>query len=237
MAFSTSIRCNWGASVSRLPALGRILLGTTILSMSAGCATLFPIEAGDDLADFDQQAPRVGQPAPELQARRLDGSTVQLADLIGTRPVVLQLGSHSCPVYRYRRFDIAKLQREYGERVAFVVVYTIEAHPAGSKSPYRDGEWLSGFNRITGTRMRQPETMQARIEQAAWSTDKLERRDLVVVDGIDDSTWRRYGSAPSAAFVIDTDGRIALRQPWVEPKGIRRVLEQLLQSGDAKPQP
>ncbi len=229
MDFSRLIPCNRTASVSQLPACLRILLGTTIMSMLAGCATLFPIEAGEDLPDFDRKAPRVGQPAPELQARRLDGSTVQLADLIGRRPVVLQLGSHSCPVYRYRRFDIAKLQREYGERVAFVVVYTVEAHPEGSKSPYRDGEWLSGFNRITGTRMRQPETTQARIEQAAWSTQALERRDLVVVDAIDDLTWQRYGSAPSAAYIIDLEGNIALRQPWVEPKGIRRVLEQLLQ--------
>lgn len=223
--------------MSALSGLLRILLCTMVAAMPAGCATWFPIDAGKDLAHFDRQAPRIGQPAPELRARRLDGTTVLLSDLIGKRPVLLQLGSHSCPVYRYRRFDVARLQREYGERVAFVVVYTIEAHPAGSKSPYRDREWLTNINRFTGTRVRQPETMEARIAQAAWSTAKLERRDLVVVDAIDDLTWRRYGAAPSAAFVIDTDGIIALRQPWVEPDGIRRVLHRLLQRGDTEDRP
>lgn len=236
MAANPRRRCrgpgsNWRA---RLPL---VALGIVAAAMLAGCATLFPVDAGEDLAQFDRQAPHVGQPAPALQARRLDGTAVQLADLIGTRPVVLQLGSHSCPVYRYRRFDIAKLQREYGERVAFVVVYTVEAHPAGSKSPYRDGESLTAINRVTGTRVRQPETMAARIAQATWSTAKLERRDVVVVDAIDDSTWRRYGSAPSAAFVIGIDGTIALRQPWVEPKGIARALDALLQTGDAGHRP
>lgn len=217
--------------------LPRVGLGVLAAATLTGCATLFPVEAGEDLAQFDRRAPRVGQPAPELQARRLDGTTVQLSDLVGTRPVVLQLGSHSCPVYRYRRFDIGRLQREYGERVAFVVVYTVEAHPAGSKSPYRDGEWLTNINRLTGTRVRQPESLQARIAQAAWSTAKLERRDLVVVDALDNWTWQRYGSAPSAAFVIDVNGNIALRQPWVEPSGIRRVLDQLLQTGNAGQRP
>lgn len=65
---------------------------------------------------------------------------MDLSAIIGEQPVVLQLGSHSCPVYRYRRFDIFALQREYADRADFVVVYTQEAHPVRSDSPYRDEE-------------------------------------------------------------------------------------------------
>ncbi len=217
-------------------ALLRILLLGTLVMFASGCATLFPVEAGEGLAHFATQAPSVGEAAPELQARRLDGTPVQLSDILdGKRPVVLQLGSHSCPVYRYRRFDIAKLQHEYADDVAFVVVYTVEAHPEGSKSPYREGEWLTNINRITRTRVKQPESTEARIAQAIWSTEKLERNDLVVVDTFEDRTWQRYGAAPSAAFVLDAGGDIVLRQPWVEPDGIRRALDGLLQRNRTTP--
>lgn len=213
----------------------RIFMVAALGTAMSGCATLFPTEAGDDLPNFAAQAPQLGEPAPEIDARRLDGSPVKLSELLdGKRPMVLQLGSHSCPVYRYRRFDIAKLQSEYGNQVAFVVVYTVEAHPDGSKSPYRDGEWLTNINRITRNRVRQPESTEARIAQAIWSSTTLGRSDLVVVDTIQDRSWQSYGSAPSAAFVIDASGRIVLRQPWVEPDGIRQALDELLQ-GDDRP--
>lgn len=227
-----------GSGLLRSLRLQRIFTIAVLGLASSGCATLFPTEAGDDLAHFAQQAPQVGEPAPEIDARRLDGTPVKLSELLdGKRPVVLQLGSHSCPVYRYRRFDIAKLQSEFGDEVAFVVVYTVEAHPQGSKSPYRDGEWLTNINRITRNRVPQPESTEARIAQATWSTARLGRNDLVVVDTIQDHSWQRYGSAPSAAFVIDAGGRIALRQPWVEPDGIRQALHGLLQRDESPSKP
>lgn len=189
---------------------------------------LFPTEAGETLSHFPEQAPVEGAAAPALEARALDGSPVALADIVSDRPVVLQLGSHSCPVYRYRRFDMAALQEDFGERVDFVVVYTREAHPVGSKSPYADDEWLTFANWITWTRIENPETMQQRLQQARWSTRTLGRDDRVIVDEMDNTTWRNYGAAPSAAFVLDANGNVVLRQPWVDPEAIRQALRHLL---------
>ncbi len=189
---------------------------------------LFPTEAGETLSHFRGQAPAEGAAAPAIEARALDGRPVALADIVGDRPVVLQLGSHSCPVYRYRRFEMAALQDDFGERVAFVVVYTREAHPVGSKSPYADEEWLTLANWLTWTRIEDPETMQQRLERARWSTRTLERNDRVIVDEMDNTTWHNYGAAPSAAFVLDAQGKVVLGQPWVEPERIRRALQHLL---------
>ena len=209
--------------------IARLLLLAGIVLVNSGCALLFPTEAGESLAHFPGMAPEAGQPAPELEVRRLDGSEVALSELVGEKPIVLQLGSHSCPVYRYRRFDIFKLQRDYRDQVHFVVVYTTEAHPVGANSPYRDREWLSFPNWITNTRVPQPETLEERIAQAEWSSTTLERKDLILVDELNDSTWASYGAAPSAAFVIDTEGFIVLRQPWVKPNGIRETLDRLIE--------
>ena len=212
----------------------RLIACVAVLVLNGGCAVWFPIEAGDDLAHFEDQAPQPGQRAPDVTVRKLDGSMVGLVELFGNRPVVLQLGSHSCPVYRYRRFDMFEVQDAYQDWVDFVVVYTTEAHPVGAPSPYRDEEWLTFFNWITNTRVPQPGNIDERIAQAAWSTRELERRDLVVVDGMDELAWRSYGSAPSAAFVVDSQGNVVLSQPWVEPDGIRKALDELLNQAESE---
>ncbi len=191
----------------------------------AGC---FPHHAGPRLAHFDETAPRLGEPAPSFKLFDLDGESVELAELIGDRPIVLQLGSHSCPVYRYRRFSMEDLYDEFRDRVHFLLVYTVEAHPVDSKSPYDEGEWDVWWNRLTGVRVRQPSDLESRRAQAEDSNQRLGYQARIIVDEMDDAVWRSYGAASSPAFVIDTDGRVAARQVWVEPKEIRRVLRRLL---------
>jgi len=217
-----------GRATGRSRRWTRLAIALAGLALETGCSLLFPTEAGETLSHFREQAPAEGAPAPAVNARALDGRPVELTDIVGDRPVVLQLGSHSCPVYRYRRFDMAALQREFDDRVDFVVVYTQEAHPVGTQSPYADEEWLTFANWLTWTRIDQPETMAQRLERARWSRRALERDDRVIVDVMDNTTWRNYGAAPSAAFVLDAQGHVVLRQPWVEPDGIRRALRQLL---------
>lgn len=195
---------------------------------TSGCA-LFPTEAGEDLAHFADAAPAVGDIAPDVSLTDLDGNPVRLSDFIGDRPVVLQLGSHTCPVYRYRRFDMAALKAEFADRVEFVTLYTTEAHPSGALSPYRDKEWVTPINRLTGVRWGQPGSLAARIVQASESTAALDTAGRVLVDGMDDAAWSAYGEAPSPAYVIDRSGRIALRQVWVKPEGIRAALDRLLE--------
>ena len=196
-----------------------------VLAVFSGC---FPHEAGEKLSHFDSQAPAVGELAPRFTLRDLGGKLVKLEDMLGEQPIVLQLGSHSCPVYRLRRFGMAKLHQEYKDRVKFLLVYTLEAHPVGSKSPYADGEWLTSWNKITDVRIPQPDDITTRSSQASESHKTLNIAYPMVVDGMDNSVWKTYGAAASPAFVIDRSGRIVLKQPWVDPKEIRRVLNELL---------
>ena len=123
---------------------------------------------------------------------------------------------------------MAKLHQEYKDRVKFLLVYTLEAHPVGSKSPYADGEWLTSWNKITDVRIPQPDDITTRSSQASESHKTLNIAYPMVVDGMDNSVWKTYGAAASPAFVIDRSGRIVLKQPWVDPKEIRRVLNELL---------
>lgn len=205
------------------PWLALALLG------AIGVGGCFPRHPGPRLAHFEERAPAAGEVAPAFRVTDTSGSAVELTDLLGERPVVLQLGSRSCPVFRYRRFGMEKLIADYADRVHFVVVYTIEAHPAGAKSPYDDEEWLTWINRLTGVRIEQAGDVEARRHEAAATAARLDLAQQVLVDSTDNEVWQAYGAAPSAAFVLDREGRVVLRQVWVDPVGLRAALDTLLE--------
>lgn len=202
-----------------------LLSATVLTSLLTGC---FPHAPGPRLMHFDDRAPALGEPAPNFALKDIEGKTVELADFIGEKPVVLRLGSHSCPVYRYRRFSMEDLIEDFRDRVHFLTVYTTEAHPVGSKSPYAEGEWDTWMNKAVGVRVREPATQEEREELARFSHEKLKLLAPMAVDGMDNEVWETYGGASSPGFVIDQQGRVALRQVWIEPKEIREVLEKLV---------
>lgn len=206
----------------------RSLLAVAAILLLCGCRALFPVEAGEGLAHFVAEAPERGAPLPDVAVYDVGGDRVNLRALATGRPVVLQLGSHSCPVYRFRRHDMNPLRAEYAEHVSFVTLYTVEAHPAGSLSPYRDSEWNPLINRVCGVNVPQPRTVAARIEGAEQSADALGNDGRILIDSLSNSGWRALGRAPSAAFVFDREGKLVLAQPWVEPDGIRDALNRLL---------
>ncbi|MEM8963627.1 MAG: hypothetical protein AAGD38_19245, partial [Acidobacteriota bacterium] len=81
------------------PLLSIIFLALVALALT-GC---FPTQAGSSLRHFADEAPAIGAPAPTLEVTDLDGHPVPRDMLLRGRPIVLQFGSHTCPVYRYRR--------------------------------------------------------------------------------------------------------------------------------------
>ena len=80
----------------------------------------------------------------------------------------------------------------------------------------------------------QAQTFVERFNQANVSAATLKVAYPMAVDAMDNKTWRSYGRAASPAFVIDLNGRIALKQPWVNPKEIGKVLDRLLAKNEEK---
>lgn len=206
----------------------RLVALLVAISPFLGC---FPRQAGPRLAHFDSQSPARGEHLPPVRVTDLAGRELRLAELLGDVPVVLQLGSASCPVFRYRRHAIARLEREFRGRARFIVLYTREAHPVGSPSPYSQREWDPWINRVTGVRLEDTTTTASRRRRAEEARSRLGLASLVLVDPAGDPAWSALGRAPSAAFVIDTEGRVAARQVWVHPGELRDVLLELV--GDA----
>lgn len=203
------------------------LAGWTFL-LSLGLAGCFPHAPGPRLQHFPEVSPAPGEEAPSLELVDLEGNPVRLEEHLGRRPMVLQLGSVSCPVFRYRRFGIEDLVRDFGDRVSFLLVYTREAHPVGSPSPYTGEEWDPWINRLTRVRVGDTRSTEERRARAATTEERLDLSPTVLVDPAGDPGWQAFGRAPSAAFVLDAEGRVVVRQAWVDPEELRAVLDDLL---------
>ena len=95
------------------------------------------------------------------------------------------------------------LHREYGDRVAFFVVYIKEAHP-------EDG-WVLDSNRRADIRETDPERDEERAAVAERCVQRLEIELPVLIDGVDNAVASAYGGWPDRLYLIGRDGRIAFQ--------------------------
>lgn len=197
-----------------------------LLLSLAGCATLYRV----GLKPPDRfGGPQPGEKATDFTLTTLDGRRVTLSAVREKTPVVLVTGSYSCPAFRGWARGLDELQERYGDRVAFFVLYTIEAHPKGSPSPYRSGrEWVTSYNRREGILLRQPKTYRQRQRLAAMGRNALGLEVPMLVDEMDNRVREAYGSAPNAAYLIGRDGRVVARHGWFYPPAMERSLQEYL---------
>ncbi|MEM7409134.1 MAG: deiodinase-like protein [Myxococcota bacterium] len=196
--------------------------------MCLGANACLPTQPTRHLLHFAEEAPAEGSFAPDVAVRDLDGAERRLSEWIGERPVVLQLGSYSCPLFRQRRHWMNRMAEGWSDRVQFLVVYTQEAHPIDAASPWTPEVWDPWVNGWSGVRMTKAVSWQERRDAAERAQSELDLAMPVLLDRMTDDAWRQYGRAPSPAFVIDRNGRITLRQVWVNPGPIHDELRRLV---------
>jgi len=203
------------------------LIGWLAVALVAWSGPSDRVSAEVDFAQsFAQSSPRVGEKAADFTLRSTTGDSICLSDLYREKPVVVEFGSLSCPIFRGKIAAMEQLYREFGDEVHFLVVYTVEAHPADSPGPYRDSIWVTDRNRQAGILINQPSSFDERWA-VALETELLQGINrTVVVDRMDNETWQQYGQRPNCAIVIDTGGRVALKQMWCNPGQLRRHLGQ-----------
>ena len=163
--------------------------------------------------------PRRGEAAPAFELIGVNGETVTLASLRG-KPVVIEFGSYTCPVFRRQVEPLRTLQARFGDDVHWVLVYTKEAHPV-------DGD-VARINDREGIEVQQHVSFEKRLEAAKLCRRKLNLKATVLVDGIENKVTESYGGHPNRGFVLDADGKVVSRQNWINADRTREALEGLL---------
>ncbi len=168
----------------------------------------------------------VGDTAVDFTLLDLDGTPHSLSELLETKPVMIQTGSYTCPVFQDNIRDTELLAAQFGEEVHFVVVYTPEAHPLGEPSPYF-GTLREARYSIFGTER----TYDERVEHAA--SLELNHDQLLLIDDLspgelDNPFWCTYATAPNAAFLIERDGTINTAHLWFDAPSMLDAIENLV---------
>lgn len=166
----------------------------------------------------------------ELILHDLEGNPQQLSGCWHKQPALLVTMSLSCGQTRRHARALQRLSRRFEQDISTVIVYVVEAHPIDAPSPYADRIWVTTKNEIAGICCAQPRTLEERIELAHQLRRRFRLSTSMLIDAMDNSTWRAFGSAPNVAILVHPDGRIAVKQGWFEPQEMARAITALLKN-------
>jgi peroxiredoxin len=155
-----------------------------------------------------QRRVEVGRHAVDETLYDMNGNAVALSSLWHQRPIVVEFGSISCPIFVDKLDRMRRTVDMFADRVDFYVVYVREAHPGRNYPPHQG------------------------LDDKLQHAGDLQRLETVsptlLVDGVEGSMHRDYGALPNAVYVIGTDGVISFRADWNDPQRLEAHLSGLL---------
>jgi hypothetical protein len=159
----------------------------------------------EELARWRATGPAPRRPAPPFELEATDGRRYRLADLRG-RPVVIEFGSYTCPAFCGHVRAMEELAGAH-RGVTFLAIYSREAHPGENVGPHRstDEKLLQALRLVLEEQVARP----------------------VLVDDREGQVHRAYGGGWNPVYVIDKNGRVALRRFWNDPAAVDLVLRGL----------
>ena len=199
-----------------------------LLAGASAQVSSIPEEVRKELcAYFEREGPKPGQQAPDFTLEDVGGGKVHAAELWAKKPTVVISGSYSCPFFRRNAGPLKALARDFGARVNFLFLYTLEVHPSDAPSPYSAIPFTPVENQNEGIAIPQAGTFPARLATARRCRDALGLTSTVAVDTMDNATWKAYGGSMNCAYLIGTDGKVLVKQGLCDPAALRAALEKL----------
>ncbi len=101
--------------------------------------------------------------------------------------------------------SLDNLYKKYKDQAAFFIVYIREAHPSGPRQ--------SAENVKDKVVFKQPKTQKERAVVAESCLRELNLSLPFLLDDIEDSTEKAYSAWPNRIYVIDLEGKVAMRGP------------------------
>lgn len=164
---------------------------------------------------FNTSGYQAGDTVPDFTLYKPNGDSVNLAtELQSGIPVLLVTGNYTCPVFRNRIADINTMAGVYGALLKIYVVYVVEAHPIVDVSPYSGTVWVPSANYSDGVLFQQPDTYGQRKEIIDSLLAHYSINAPILIDGPCNNWWLNYGPSPNNAYLINTNGIVAAKNPW-----------------------
>lgn len=165
--------------------------------------------SADHYALDNFHGPKPGTKAPDFEMQTVDGGVQNLLDFEGGF-LVLELGSITCPLFQSRRPNMEALGTQFPD-TSFAILYVREAHPGDARPQH-----VTQSDKLTNA--------------SALKNEDAEGR-LILIDDIDGTAHKAYGSFPNAVFIINRNGCVLYVSDWNNPNATGRALK-AIQSGN-----
>lgn len=144
------------------------------------------------------------------------GERFELSQILSEgKPVLLVSGNYTCWRYRDQLDALNAIATYYADEMSTFIVNTLEAHPHNDISPYSGTVWTTDRNFTDGVLYEQPDTYGERLEIIEEMRDALAIVPEILVDDPCNQWWSHYGPAPNNVHLIDPDGTVRIKQPWL----------------------
>lgn len=172
-----------------------------VLLVAVQSTTIFSAEFGDL---------KVGQKAPDFSLRDLSDKIVNLSDLKG-QIVVIQFGSSTTLPFLEQIKPMNKLIDDYkGKRIAFLTIYTAE-----QQFNWQAPDYFAKSQRADGVR----------FQFGAQTGRRMASR--ILVDDMDQTIYKVYGSVPAGVFIVDEGGNLAFKAKMVDASEVEQALKKI----------
>lgn len=165
-------------------------------------------------ARFSSDALKPGQVLPDRILVRADGEEISLRRLTDGRPLVLVVGSLTCPLTISTLPTFSEMNRLYGDQVAFAFIYTREAHP--------------------GENIRQPATLTEKVEHARLLKELHGVDWPVLVDDLDGTLHHALDTKQNSVHIVDSDGRMVFRALFAGDNEVKTAIATLAVGGQPR---
>ncbi|HTF18434.1 MAG TPA: deiodinase-like protein [Chryseolinea sp.] len=171
-----------------------------------------------------------GTKVPDFTLYAADGKPFHLyEELDKGKALVLINGSYTCDISRGKLSSIKDISNRYDDRVKVVMVYTIDAHPSDTLSPYatNTNKWIPKNNIRDHISAAQPRTYGERVALSnAWIREN-QLSMPVLIDEPNNEYWMEFGQAPNMCYIIDPDGVVRYRRTWYDEKYLDNEIQQM----------
>ena len=189
--------------------------------------------------DFEKNGAAVGATLGSVKVTNMSGAVTDLARMWRDRPALLVTASLTCGHSRERQPEVEKLAEKYKDAVNVVVLYTLEAHPVGSPSPYamyspeeekpgRPAGERSGGAEKAGLPRQQPKTAEQRKALAKEFQDRLHVKSVMVLDEMSNSGWKALGGGPNMGLLVGRAGKVIVKHGWFDGASMDKSIQYYL---------